>query len=239
MSDPVAYWNLDEASGTRDDAVGANNLTDNNTVTQAVGKVSNAAQFTRANNEWLEGADSADLSYSGNFSFSCWAYLDSEPAGGILGIAGKGNAGATQREWYLAYRQSTDRFEFYVFHALGGTAVGIEATTFGAVTTGTWYFICCRWTESSGTVEIGVNGGTFDSAADAGIDPQNGTSAFTLGRRFADETGNNFDGRIDEADLTKAVLTADEVTTRYNGGSGNTYPFPTYKHGQFFHVMPF
>lgn len=33
----ISYWNLDEASGTRNDSHGANHLTDNNTVTQAFG----------------------------------------------------------------------------------------------------------------------------------------------------------------------------------------------------------
>ena len=58
----IAYWKLDEASGTRNDSKGANHLTDNNTVTQAVGKVGNAAQFTLANSEYLSIADNADLS---------------------------------------------------------------------------------------------------------------------------------------------------------------------------------
>jgi hypothetical protein len=33
----MAYWNLDEDSGTRKDSAGTNNLTDNNTVTDAPG----------------------------------------------------------------------------------------------------------------------------------------------------------------------------------------------------------
>ena len=42
------YWQLGEASGTRADTYLDNDLDDNNTVTQAVGKVGNAAQFTAA-----------------------------------------------------------------------------------------------------------------------------------------------------------------------------------------------
>ncbi|MEK7064329.1 MAG: hypothetical protein AAB973_01845, partial [Patescibacteria group bacterium] len=38
----IGYWKMDETSGTRVDAAGANALTDNNTVTSATGKKSNA-----------------------------------------------------------------------------------------------------------------------------------------------------------------------------------------------------
>ncbi len=38
-----AYWKLDEASGTRVDSAGSNDLTSNNSVGQAVGKLGNAS----------------------------------------------------------------------------------------------------------------------------------------------------------------------------------------------------
>src|SRR5258708_7847472 len=49
----VSFWKLDEASGTRTDSVGSNNLTSNNSVGQSVGKVSNAAHFTATSNQYL------------------------------------------------------------------------------------------------------------------------------------------------------------------------------------------
>ena len=55
--DLVAYWTLDEASGTRSDSVGSSDLTDINTVTSAPGILNGAAQFTAANNEYFEVAD--------------------------------------------------------------------------------------------------------------------------------------------------------------------------------------
>src|SRR6056300_304684 len=49
-TDLVSFWKLDEASGTRVDAFGSNDLTDNNTVGQGTGTVyANAADFERSN----------------------------------------------------------------------------------------------------------------------------------------------------------------------------------------------
>jgi len=48
----IAYWNLDEVSGTRVDSHNSNNLTDNNTVTQAIGLdlyVANARDKAQSN----------------------------------------------------------------------------------------------------------------------------------------------------------------------------------------------
>ena len=50
----VSWWNLDETSGIRYDAVGSNDLTDNNTVLYtSAGKIGNAASFDAANQERL------------------------------------------------------------------------------------------------------------------------------------------------------------------------------------------
>ena len=67
----VAWWTLDETSGTRFDCVGSNDLADNNTVTSDPGKVNVAAEFTLATEEFLsipsndEGRSSAPFEFNG------------------------------------------------------------------------------------------------------------------------------------------------------------------------------
>lgn len=76
----VSYWKLEEANGARVDSVVAsgNDLTDNNTVTQAVGVLGNAAQFTAANSESLSHADNASLGTGDiDFTVASWVYFDS------------------------------------------------------------------------------------------------------------------------------------------------------------------
>src|SRR5574341_2164717 len=78
----ISFWELEEASGTRLDATASDNdLTDNNTVTQATGKVGNAAQFTRANTEYLSIAHNTSIACGDIDQTRCaWVYLDSKPA---------------------------------------------------------------------------------------------------------------------------------------------------------------
>lgn len=66
----VAFWNLDEESGTRDDAISTNDLTDYNTTGYATGKISNAALFVNANDEALYHADNAELSLGADVTFT-------------------------------------------------------------------------------------------------------------------------------------------------------------------------
>ena len=51
--DIIAWWTLDETSGSRSDSHGTATLSDNNTVGYATGKQSNAASFVEANTEYL------------------------------------------------------------------------------------------------------------------------------------------------------------------------------------------
>src|SRR5690242_13052659 len=69
----VAFWDLGEASGQRNDShTNLLHLTDNNTVTSAAGLVGTAAQFTAANTEYLSRVSESLLQTAGgpNNSFT-------------------------------------------------------------------------------------------------------------------------------------------------------------------------
>jgi len=216
----VAYWKLDEASGTRADSIGSNNLTDNNTVTQAAGKKDNSAQFTEANSEYLSITDNAALSVEGqSFSIACWVYLDSKPSNAMV-IAERSRSGGTVWEYGLVWDSAPySKFRFDV----NTTVSSLYATTFGSPSLSTWYFIVAWFDADANTVNIQVNDGTVDSVHSTGsVAPT--TSIFSIGAR----TGSSifFDGRIDELSFWKRVLTAQERSDLYNGGTGNTVLSP-------------
>ena len=100
----IAFWKLGEASGTRVDSIGSNDLTDNNTVTQAAGKIGNCAQFTAANSEYLSIADNAALS-TGDIDFSIvfWVYFDSTPS--FADVIAKWAAG--EQEYVVEFGSNT------------------------------------------------------------------------------------------------------------------------------------
>lgn len=216
-----AYWKLDEASGTRVDSHSTNDLTDNATVTQATGKISDAAQFTAANSEYLSLADNAALSVGDiDFTFACWVYLDSV---GFRTVLSKESSSGT-REYILWYDSTgavaTNRFHWQVQDAAANSG-GVTANNFGAASTGTWYFIVCWHDSVNNQVGISVNNGTPDTASYSNGSFDSGTD-FNIGR---EANGSRYwDGRIDEVGFWKRVLTAAERTYLYGGGAGLAFP---------------
>lgn len=223
----VSFWGLEEASGTRNDSHGTNHLTDNNTVTQAVGKVGNAGQFTRANSEYLSIADNASLS-GGNVDFwsAAWVYLDSKS--GVRGFWSKWNSTGNQRERDVYYDNGDDRIHAFVSSdgAGGASATEVIASNFGSPPVSTWIFVCFWHDAVNDTISLAINDGTPNSVAHStGV--FNGTAAFELGTNATN--ANHMDGRIDQACFGKSPangIAAEIATIRsvlYNGGSGQSY----------------
>ena len=211
----IAWWSLDEESGNAIDAWGANDLTDTNTVLFATGKVSNARDFELANVEYFTLADNTDLSTGDiDFTFGCWVNMESQAAD--MQIMAKWTTGGNQREYRILYQQSTNRLRVAV-SADGIAASGsLNADTFGAVATGTWYFVVAWHDSVNNLLGISVNGTSDTTAYTTGV--FNGTSVFDIGA-FGAGT-QPFDGLIDEAFLYKKVLTADQREWLYNSGNG-------------------
>ncbi len=212
-----AYWKLDELSGTRFDEKASNDLADNNSVGNNTGQVSNAAQFVRANSTYLNIADNAALSTGDiDFAFACWVYLDTINPGNDMRILGKGPAAGT-REYTLDFEDSTDKFVFQV----GGSGLA-RADSFGALSTGTWYFVVCEHDSVANTVSIQVNNGTIDSTAFVG-GPSDTAGDFRMGINENTQSFSALGGRIDEAGFWKKTLIAQERTDLYNSGNGQTF----------------
>jgi len=211
----ISFWELEEASGTRNDARGANHLTDNNTVTQAVGKVGNAAQFTAANNEYLSVASNSDFVLgTGDFTFCGWFYFDSLVAD--TGMAGKDRGPVG--EWTMAYILSTQR----ITPAINDQSNQYPANSLGAPVINTWYFVVFWRDTVAGTYNVQVNNGTVDSTVD-GTNPNTSVFDVEIGRARLASTDSPMDGRIDQVGFWKRVLTTQERTDLYNGGAGLSY----------------
>ena len=222
LTNLISYWTLDEASGTRVDSVVAsgNDLTDNNTVTQAAGKVGNAGQFVEANLEYLSRADNALLSTGDiDFTFAGWFYLDAIPTAAGNDILGKFATNEIEHAVELYRAAGQDHFRFFV--SSNGTGATGDLDNIETMATATWHFFVVWHDSVANTINSQLNNGTVRSAAySAGV--QDGTAAFNIGRAV---TTRYFNGRIDEVPFWKRVLTATERTNLYNSGNGVTYPF--------------
>lgn len=198
-----AHWLLDEASGTRNDAFGANHLTDNNTVTSGTGVKGNSAFFTAANTEFLSRADNASLSF-GNEDMTITFWVKLANVFGSYNVVSKFNTGS--QEYLVFYNSGNGFMEFYV--SGDGTTLSSPATDVVSILSATWYFVWCEHDATANTLRISVNNGTKTSAAHTtGI--FDGTSTFMLGDRQS--LSAPLDGELDDPRIYRRILTAGEL----------------------------
>ena len=215
----VAYWKLEEASGTRADAKGSNTLTDGNTVTQQTGKIGSCGQFTSANTETLYIADNATLRTGDiDFALSAWVYSDSTP-GGIRQVIGKWGA-STKQEYRIRFNNGNSRFEAQV------SSTGVDAVQSGIVYTyanATWFFVMMWHDATNNLLGIRVNESESTQSHLLGVYAL-GDVNFSLGGSGQASPTQLWDGRIDEAAFWKSYIpSSTERTWLYNSGSGRSF----------------
>jgi hypothetical protein len=167
----VAAWDL-TADGN--DAHGANNLDSNNSPVFTA----NGVDLESGDVDSLSIADNAAMSIgTGNNVFVCaHINLESKPNSGY--IMGKWATGAPNFEYLLFRDQSTDRILFIV--SSNGTALqSVAATTFGALSLATDYFVYGFFDAANSLLGVGVNGVENTVSYAGGV--HDGPSAFYIG----------------------------------------------------------
>jgi hypothetical protein len=212
LSGLTAYWALGEASGTRFDSLGVNNLSDNGGVGSATGIVGNGSSHTAASSQYLSVGGS--LTANGvDRSLSMWVYPTNVSV--QRGIASGGPAGAplsTLPLFIVGYRRGGGSGAFYVYCG-GGYRDG---STVAALNT--WYHVVYTYNASSTNVGLWING-----TREVNLNQVDSQTAPTL------YIGSGFtayhDGRIDEVGLWSRELTSTEIALLYNNGVGTSWPF--------------
>lgn len=220
----VAYWKLEEASGTRIDSEPGGtpqSLDETNSVTQTTGIIGNAAFFTAANIESLTHIDSTDLSVGDiDFSMAGWAKFTATNT--TQTICSHYGTFTANRSWRVILLGSTAQIQFRVT-SNGTTETTLTASSFGPVSPDTWVFVVASHDSVNNLLKVSVRSsanqtGTVDSVSySAGV--FNSTYLFQVGNT---EGGGPMDGAIDELGFWKKVLSADEITELWNSGIGKT-----------------
>lgn len=218
----VSYWEMEEASGTRVDSHGGNDLTDNNTVTQSTGIISNAAVYTAANSEYLSRADNASLSITGDMSVQWWVYLTDTVATAskamYLKRTGAGNRGI---RLYMFNSGGGDTFKT-TLSSNGSAETSKDISLLSNLSTATWYHIVWTYDASAGGCELWVDGTSQGTATLLPTSIYDNTAPVEI--CYASGPGIKYNGRVDEVGLWSKVLTDDEIGDLYNSGSGLAYP---------------
>jgi hypothetical protein len=224
LTDIVAYWKQDEASGNALDSHASNDLTDVNGVVGGVtGKVATARDFESSSAQYFTIASNADLELGADtaFTWAGWVRIEQDFQSGT-DILGKGGQIAAEDLAYSLRINGTFRFEFVVGN--GTTSASVADTSVFPTPVDTWFFIVAWHDPSVDKIFIQINDdATPDEAAWSG-GTQSESGAFELGRSRG-VFGSSWDGYLDEWGFWKRVLTSDERTTLYNSGNGTTYPF--------------
>ncbi len=204
----VSYWKLDELSGVRYDSITTtgNDLTDNNTVTyRTAGPAGVVAQFTSANTENLSGTPG--FNWAGATTTAFWFQDDNLTAyHDIL------NSGA-----------AAGSFRCYSTITSGAIQISVGSNALTPVHTdtaaGAWHFVVATH-DGAGGCTASVNNGTVTSVS--GAQNVNGNGTLRIGV-YSDGGSNPHQGKIARVGQWSRVLSAAEITSIYNTGSGKAY----------------
>lgn len=223
-----ASWKLGEASGaSRIDSVAGKILASNNSVQQVTGKIGNAAGFASASSRYLSIATHADLEFGDNdFTIGFWFYVDSVASD--MALVAKNDdtvgGGGLGREWLVSYAPSLGCMRLVIFDSTD-TARALNLTTFGNPTINTWYCYLGWYDKAAHKLRGNINNGTVDELDMTGLAIHAATSApLNVGRRSVPSSFLYYDGRIDNLNLWKKVLTSGERASFYNSGTGREHP---------------
>lgn len=212
----VAYWNLNEASGTRVDASGhGRDLVPGTAPPSVTGLNGDAANFATGGTYKLQCTDTAGFNFgSGDFTLAGWAKVYTVASNRLLVTKFGNNPDA---EFQL--RVQTDaRVNFIVYNNTTPTQIGAAGTP---ITLNVWNFIVAG--RNGTTISIIVNNGTpvtgtFTGTMNAGV------AQFVMGSSHI--LSGYSDAAMDDWGVWNRWLTAGEITTLYNAGAGREYPLP-------------
>jgi len=220
----VVAYRLDETSGDRYPSIGSYLLTENGTVSSNTGKIGTAAEFSGANNLYI---DDATALQHGSFDYSvcAWAYLDDISV--VRYLLAKDTA--TTREYGILFTPvgggGTDpRFQAFIQTDVPNTYT-VEASDID-IATGTWYFVHYWYVHAESNIYIRVNDGDTYSTYCNGETPRLSTGRFAVGARRDGSPTDFWDGRADALHWHQRVLSTGEHDILYSGGDGRELWLP-------------
>ena len=211
----VSWWDLDEESGVRADSVIAsgNDLTDNNTVLYAAGKIGNAASHVAAQTENLSKASTI---FPTSYHVAGW--IKPTTVAGTIHFFDCGGAWPNTVQVAIAINGGK-------IQATIGDGTGfVQTNSTTGPSAGVWNFFDVSYDESTKKTSVSLNneepvvGSALSNTADR-------TSATLYLGCFLDGSSFDYGGEMDLVGIWSRVLTADERTELYNAGSGLDYPF--------------
>ncbi len=218
----VSYWKLDESSGNAADSVGANTLTNTNTVTYGPALINNGADFGTANTNKKLAIGS--FITGGNITIQAWVKLKTAISSGSYGIFEQEDDTAA-RIFNVTYNFNGGSPQVVAdYHKNNTSDNNVTSTT--TLSTSTFAQIVITYNGTTFTQYINaVSAGTPLTISGGGSGSVSGNN-FTLGE--APRYSAYGSVIIDEVGVWSRALSGAEITQLYNGGVGLQYPFVGY-----------
>ena len=173
-----------------------------------------AIQFTASDKGYLSIADASQTGLdplTGDYSYSFWVNPTSLVGGNLIGkFDGSG---------YILDYNASGLIE--VIHS-DGTGNAVQDSATGTLTTGTWqnYTVVAN---RAGNLYVYKNGNTASPVITLNISGKTGSLNASADFTLANRSGLYFNGSMDSFGFWNRALTAAEVSSLYNSGSGKTY----------------
>lgn len=221
----VSYWKLDEASGTRVDSCGANDLSDPTSVAGAAGVISNGADFEKDSTQYLSITDAAQsgLDFEQSFSFAFFLKPETLP-------------GYAQTRTIIGKRDTAPDISYAINLYSDGGALRVVLSEDGStaytytfatnIVAGEWCHIAVVFDAVvAGGVAVYKDGTQVSNTIASSVGSiNNGAAPFVIGAAYSGGSPTTvFDGIVDEVAAFSRPITPYEVAVLCNGGTGNTY----------------
>jgi hypothetical protein len=174
--------------------------------------------------DWVLGIGPADdfqpnESEDSSFTIAGWVYLVSTGTTQTIACTQAGT-GTNMRSWKLFYDTSVARFRVVTYQSSGSNLDLLSASTFGAPSTGVWYYVQARLDGTANTLEIRVNNGAWDSMATTG-DPAQSKAGIRFGAaRSGSALVEKLSGNLQAWNFFDDAVSNTILNHLYNSGNG-------------------
>lgn len=221
LTNLIAYWRMDEASGSRLDSVGALRLEPSTTVHQTTGKLGDGAVEIQSGDGHLAANGTLPANFSANtLSIAGWLRIDTSSDSvkrEILRLHVHNGSGGNVRELTLSFDGASSELELNTRDVDTNTDISVSASTFGALSDGTWYHVAVVWDSGTGKVRINNTEDTGSAKSMLG-------SHTIQSLAFGVLVGATFEFSVDDWGLWNEAISATDISDLYNSGSGAIPP---------------
>lgn len=216
-TDLIAYWRMDEKSGTRVDSHDSYNCTPINSPGYGVGRRGKALNLIAASNQMVGCGDSPGISMGSDVSFCMGLWFKSYNISSTVHLMSKGVVDGFE---YLIKCHTTTGVSFVVRNAANTAYYQVTASNFGELSNDMWYFVSVFYWAPTAVLGVGVND-VWNTASGPSDGVYDGNNSLFFGGA---QDGYYLNGLIDEAFIYKyRYLTPLMHDWMYNSGYGRTY----------------